>query len=184
MIRSLLLAAAAAACFVSGAALAQDAAPAPVVPANAGTHAEPAAPPVAPGAQPAARPVTPLVPAHVGAAPAATSLLQTILALLVVLGTLVGLAWALKRFGPRPAAGTSNLHVVGALNLGGRERIMVVEVGEQWIVVGASPGRINALATMPRQQGIAASQADAATASQAPNFAQWLKQTIEKRNAK
>jgi flagellar biogenesis protein FliO len=28
----------------------------------------------------------------------------------------------------------------------------VVEVGEQWIVVGASPGRMNALATMPRQE--------------------------------
>ena len=182
MIRSLLLAAAAAACFVSGAARAQEAAPAP---ADAATQAAQAPLTVEPPAtQPAARPVTPLVPAHVGAAPAATSLLQTILALLVVLGTLVGLAWALKRFGPRPAAGASNLHVVGALNLGGRERIMVVEVGDQWIVVGASPGRINALATMPRQQGIAASQADAATAPQAPNFAQWLKQTIEKRNAK
>ena len=37
--------------------------------------------------------------------------------------------------------------LVGALNIGGRERIMVVEVGDQWIVVGASPGRVNALAT-------------------------------------
>jgi flagellar biogenesis protein FliO len=26
----------------------------------------------------------------------------------------------------------------------------VVEVGDQWIVVGASPGRVNALATMPQ----------------------------------
>ena len=33
-----------------------------------------------------------------------------------------------------------------ALSVGARERILVVEVGEQWIVVGASPGRMNALA--------------------------------------
>jgi flagellar protein FliO/FliZ len=45
--------------------------------------------------------------------------------------------------------------MVGALSLGGRERIMVVEVGDQWIVVGASPGRVNALATMPKQEGAA-----------------------------
>ena len=43
-----------------------------------------------------------------------------------------------------------------ALNLGGRERMLVVEVGNQWIVVGASPGRVNALATMPRQDRQAA----------------------------
>lgn len=204
MIRPLLLAALASGCFVSGAVLSQEAAPAAKPPGATAPATQtaaatpPATPQSAPGASaspagdagvgtpqratPAA--TVPLVPASVGAAPAATSLLQTIVALLVVLGTLIGLAWALKRFGPRPAAGMSNLHIVGALNLGGRERIVVVEVGDQWIVVGASPGRINALATMPRQEGIAASALDAANAPQVPNFAQWLKQTIEKRNAK
>ncbi len=63
-----------------------------------------------------------------------------------MLGLLIGLAWLLKRYGPKPGGGLANLRVVGALNLGGRERIMVVEVGDQWIVVGAAPGRVNALA--------------------------------------
>ena len=76
--------------------------------------------------------------------------------------------------------------MVGALNLGGRERIMVVEVGDQWIVVGASPGRVNALATMPQ----AATGAEPRRARCSPHlppaasFADWLKQTIDKRNAK
>jgi flagellar protein FliO/FliZ len=48
--------------------------------------------------------------------------------------------------------GNSNVKLVGSLSVGTRERILVVEVGEQWIVVGASPGRMNALATMPRQE--------------------------------
>ena len=115
--------------------------------------------------------------------PSAGSLVQTIFALVLVLALLAALAWAAKRYGPRMAGNSANLRLIGALNIGGRERIMVIEVGDQWIVVGASPGRVNALATMPK--GDAA--ANATLAGQTPpasNFADWLKQTIDKRNAK
>ncbi|PWF44363.1 flagellar biosynthetic protein FliO [Massilia glaciei] len=155
-----------------------------------------AAAPAAAQATAAAAPGAPLGPAVVSATAAAASsssagsLLQTIFALCLVLGLLVVLAWFLKRYGPRAPAGAANVRIVGALNLGGRERVIVVEVGEQWIVVGASPGRINALATMPRQagaeapdQGAELAQA-AGPAPHAGSFAEWLKQTIDKRNAK
>ncbi len=123
------------------------------------------------------------------AAASAGSLLQTVFGLAVVLATLALFAWAMKRYGPRPGAGAAGLRIVGALNLGGRERIIVVEVGDQWIVVGASPGRVNALATMPKQQlDVAPATLHPATlhpdAPSASSFAEWLKQTIEKRNAK
>ena len=118
------------------------------------------------------------------ASPAAGSLLQTIFALTLVLGLLAGLAWFMKRYGPKAVAGAANLRIVGALNLGGRERIMVVEVGDQWIVVGASPGRVNALATMPKQEGALQPATLNEHAPAASSFAEWLKQTIDKRNAK
>jgi flagellar protein FliO/FliZ len=115
----------------------------------------------------------------------AGNLLQTIVGLVLVLGLLAGLAWFLKRFGPKAGGGSANLHIVGALNLGGRERIIVVEVGDQWIVVGASPGRVNALVTMPRQEGGALHGASLHPhAAPASSFSEWLKQTIDKRNAK
>ncbi|MBY0237989.1 MAG: flagellar biosynthetic protein FliO [Burkholderiaceae bacterium] len=113
------------------------------------------------------------------------SLLQTTFSLLLVLAILVGLAWLLKRYGPKSITGSANVKLVGALSVGARERILVVEVGEQWIVVGASPGRMNALATMPRQEA----ESDLPAAESGPilpsaNFAEWFKQTIEKRNGK
>jgi flagellar protein FliO/FliZ len=107
-------------------------------------------------------------------------LLQTSLALLFVIGLMLGLAWLTKRFGPKTlGGGNSNVKLVGSLSVGTRERILVVEVGEQWIVVGASPGRMNALATMPRQES--SEPAQPATLPGA-NFADWIKQTIDKRN--
>jgi flagellar protein FliO/FliZ len=139
-------------------------------------------------AAPAAIPNTPANPVRLPQAapgPSAGSLVQTIFALVLVLALLAALAWAAKRYGPRVAGNSANLRMIGALNIGGRERIMVIEVGDQWIVVGASPGRVNALATMPR--GDAGANASATLAGHTPsasNFSDWLKQTIDKRNAK
>jgi flagellar protein FliO/FliZ len=157
-------------------------------PASAAAAVEPPAasgPAVAPPPAPAAAPAGPLamtIPTPQPTANSTGGLLQTIFALMFVLALLVGAAWALKRFGPKNfGGGNSNVKLVGALSVGTRERILVVEVGEQWIVVGASPGRMNALATMPRQEST-----DAAVNTPLPtaNFAAWLKQTIDKRDGK
>lgn len=139
---------------------------------------------------PAAIPGTPAQPATIpppAPMPSTGMLMQTIFALLLVLGLLAALAWAAKRYGPRLTGNSANLRLVGALNIGGRERIMVVEVGDQWIVVGASPGRVNALATMPRQEAAPGVQSGATLAGDtvpATTFSDWLKKTIDKRNAK
>jgi flagellar biosynthetic protein FliO len=175
----------------SAAAPAQAPAQAPIAqpdtaaaPTGTAAPANPAAPDVV-----APRPAAPGIAVPPVAMPAGSStgsLLQTLFALILVLAVLGALAWFLKRYGPKVGGGNANLRVVGSLNLGGRERIVVVEVGNEWIVVGASPGRINALATMPRQDGQNGdtNTADAALAPHAPaahSFADWLKQTIDKR---
>ncbi|SHG44571.1 flagellar biosynthetic protein FliO [Massilia sp. CF038] len=122
-------------------------------------------------------------PAQPPVATSAGNLVQTITGLLLVLGALALFAWGMKRFGPKAQAGAGGLRIVGGLNLGGRERIVLVEVGDQWIVVGASPGRVNALATMPRQETVPA-PLSGDTQVPASSFAAWLKQTIDQRNAK
>lgn len=144
--------------------------------AAAGAQQQPAAAPSP------ARPAPQMFPGPAQSAPAAGSLLQTIVSLLFVLALVVGLAWFMKRFGPRAPGGAANMRVIGALSLGGRERVMVVEVADQWIVVGAAPGRVNVLTTMPKQEGV---EPPAPMAAGLPSgFADWLKQTIDKRNAK
>ncbi|MCX7294965.1 flagellar biosynthetic protein FliO [Janthinobacterium sp.] len=178
------------------------AAPAPAAPATASAAVTASAPAAAPAEvvteKPAATAEAAPAPAPAAALPAmppgapmtmapttsAGSLLQTIFALVFVLALLIGLAWFMKRYGPKVMGGNSKMRVVSSLSLGGRERIVLVEVADQWIVVGASPGRVNALATLPRQESELPQLATAQNGPAAANFSEWLKQTIEKRNGK
>lgn len=124
------------------------------------------------------------VTAHSATVPGANAstgnLTQILLGLLAVLALMAAAAWLLKRFGPRQFSGNAVVKIVGGVSVGTRERILVVETAGQWIVVGVTPGRINALATMPRQE----MPLDPESTPITKNFSEWLKQTIEKRNAK
>jgi len=87
-------------------------------------------------------------------APAATTvgpeLLQTTVGLAIVLALIFGLAWLLRRVGPTGRGTGGLLRVVASHAVGQRERVVIVEVGEQWLVLGVAPGRVNALQTLPR----------------------------------
>ena len=199
LISTMLLPLAAACCIAQAAdmpaatattASASASASAPATPAadTAAPAATVAAPQAAADTVPAAAAPLPAMPpgAPMTMAPTASSgsLLQTIFALMFVLALLIALAWAMKRYGPKALGGNSKMRVISSLNLGGRERIVLIEVADQWIVVGASPGRINALATLPRQEGELPILSSAQNGPAAANFSEWLKQTIEKRNGK
>jgi flagellar protein FliO/FliZ len=113
------------------------------------------------------------------AATSAGNFFQVLMGLLVVLGLMAAAAWSLKKFGVSKLAANATVKIVGGVSVGNRERVLVVEVGDQWIVVGVAPGQVNALSTMPRQEGAVAVE----TAPLAKNFSSWLKQTIDKRNS-
>lgn len=108
----------------------------------------------------------------------ASSLFQVLLGLIVVLGLLAGTAWFIRRLGLARPSSASAVRIIGGASVGTRERIVLVEVADQWIVVGVAPGCVNALSTMPRQEGVLPPE----PAPVAKNFSAWLKQTIEKRN--
>jgi flagellar protein FliO/FliZ len=124
--------------------------------------------------------------AHAAEAPAAAPSGSTagsgftmLLGLLVVLALMVALAWLFKRSGLVKGFGSNAVaKIIGGVSVGTRERVMVIEVADQWIVIGVAPGRVNTLATMPRQEHVTTPSDTAPPA----NFASWLKQTIDKRN--
>ena len=93
---------------------------------------------------------TPLAAHAADAADAGASLAQTTIGLAVVLALIFGVAWLVRRVGPLAGAAGAPIKVVASQAVGQRERVVIVELGEQWLVLGVAPGRVNALSTMPR----------------------------------
>lgn len=98
-------------------------------------------------------------------APAATSvelspvstLLQTVLAMAVVLGVILGLAWLARRVNPMALTGNpASLRVVSGVMVGQRERVVVVEVQGKWLVLGVAAQSVNLLCTLDKPEDVPA----------------------------
>ena len=106
-------------------------------------------------------------------------MLQVMVGLILVLVVLVVIAWAVKKIGVGKQASGGAIKIVGGLQVGNRERIMVIEVANEWIVVGVTATSITALSTMPKQEDTP----PLPTQPLAKNFSAWLQHTIDKRKA-
>ncbi|MNK40082.1 Flagellar protein FliO [compost metagenome] len=113
---------------------------------------------------------------HAAAAP---SMFGAVLALLAVLALIIGLGWLLKRMpgsGFRPAEG---MRVVASLNVGAKERVVVVEVNGEQLLLGVTAGGINTLHHLPEPLPTPA-PARLPDFKHLPNFAQLLQQRLRK----
>jgi len=116
--------------------------------------------------------VAPVSPISIG------GMLQVLFGLLIVLAVVAATAWLLRRFSFGQHAMGGAVRVVGGVALGPRERMVLVEVGETWLLLGVAPGQVNTLHTMQRP-------ADALNTTALPaeqGFAAWLKQAMQKRS--
>lgn len=104
--------------------------------------------------------------------------LQATLALLFIVGLLFAATWAARKVSGGKMFGQGNMRVISGIALGPKERIVLVEVEDSWLVIGIVPGQIRTLHTLPK--GSAAVQAG--TDPVAP-FGEWLKAIRERRNA-
>ncbi len=93
----------------------------------------------------------PLVPSPAPAPAAGSGLLQAAFGLVLVLALILGLAWLARRFGLQRLGGSAVVKVVASTAIGTRERVVVVEVGGTWLVLGVAAGRVNALHSLPAQ---------------------------------
>lgn len=98
--------------------------------------------------------------------PATGSILMTVSgALALILLLLVVLTWAARRSGlaRRLNDAQGNMTLVATQSLGPRERLVLVDVGEQRLVLGVTASQITCLATQPRPENAPQASAPAAT---------------------
>ncbi len=85
-------------------------------------------------------------------ASSASGYFSVVASLLLILGGFVLVAWLVRRWMPQGAQ-AGLVKVVGATSVGPRERVVVVEVDNTWLVLGVGGGQVRSLHTMNKPQG-------------------------------
>jgi flagellar protein FliO/FliZ len=109
----------------------------------------------------------------------AGSIAQSLMGLLAVLAVIAAAAWLVRRLAVAPGAPAGAIKVIAGAAVGQRERVVLVEVGGTWLVVGVAPGHVTALHAMPRAALEARQPHEPATER---NFAGWMRHVLERRD--
>ena len=129
------------------------------------------------GASNVALAAEPAATATVGSTPAGLGgqVLQLVLGLLLVVGLIFFLAWLLRRVqGVGPGNGQL-IEVLGSRAIGPRDRLLLVQIGKEQILLGHSPGDIKALHVLTEPVA-----APAGSRPATPEFAQRLLELMGK----
>jgi len=79
----------------------------------------------------------------------ASSMLTVLLSLGLILGGFVAVAWFARRYLPGMGA-QGAVKVVGTTAVGARERVVVVEVDDTWLLLGVGGGNVRLLHALPK----------------------------------
>lgn len=93
--------------------------------------------------------------------------------LVTVVALILVCLWALQRLGRWSAPAGGQIRMLGGLSLGGREKLVVVEVGETQLVLGISPGRVQTLCVLEEDKRL--------SPSSEPSFGEQLQRSLKTR---
>ncbi|MDN3518289.1 flagellar biosynthetic protein FliO [Aquisalimonas lutea] len=108
-------------------------------------------------------------------------MIRLVVGLVVVLVLIVALGWVMRRMGKFSSPASGRLRVLGGVSVGTRERIVLVQVGEQQLLVGVAPGRVQTLHVLdkPLEGGAGTPGREGGPAEQGHPFAQRLRQMMQ-----
>lgn len=104
-------------------------------------------------AEPAVAALPPAAPPN-----SVASFMQVLFSLGVVIAAIVGTAWLLRRMGPGQFGRQNKLKVVAGAMVGPKERVVVVELQDTWLVLGVTAAEVTHLHTLDRPQDAAADE--------------------------
>jgi flagellar protein FliO/FliZ len=78
-------------------------------------------------------------------------LVKTALGLAIVLAAIFACAWLARRVRDGAPSTRALVRVISQVILGSKQRLALVEVGENWILVGVTPAQISVLHVLPKE---------------------------------
>jgi flagellar protein FliO/FliZ len=105
---------------------------------------------------------------------AATGMLQVVFSLMLVLAAIVATAWIVRRFAIGAMGNQHRLKVVGGVMVGSREKVVIVELEGNWLVLGVTSSQVNLLQQLPRPT-------EPEVPAAVPPFASWLQRALQSR---
>lgn len=109
---------------------------------------------------------------------------QMFAVLLLVIGLLVGLAWLLKRAGVTQGALNGQLAVLGAVSVGQREKVVLIQAGQEQLLVGVTANEISLLHLLSEPIVVDKSATKPVTEALSDSFAQKLGMAMARRQPK
>jgi flagellar protein FliO/FliZ len=104
------------------------------------------------------------------------------MALALVLALIYGAAWLLRRVRTFNGITKNSMNVVEAISVGPKERVILVRVKDQQVLLGVSPGRVNMLLDMGKvvdaPAGDSGNESSNNGTPQMPNFKTLLKRSM------
>lgn len=79
-------------------------------------------------------------------------IMRMMVGLAIVLLVLAAIAWVMKRTMRGKLGQQSSIRIVDGVSVGTRERVMVLEVADRWLVVGVAAGQVTSIANLPAEQ--------------------------------
>lgn len=118
----------------------------------------------------------------------ASAVAETALWLMLVVGLILLLAWLAKRFGGVQFRHHGSMRVLSVLPVGNREKIVLVQAGDTYLLLGVTPAQVNTLHVfdeLPRDLSVssARSAASAETGEPGSGFQQLLRFALSNRSA-
>ncbi len=104
------------------------------------------------------------------------SMLQLSASLLVVLALIALIAWLFRKIGFHPASRTGLLKIISAASVGQREKVVIAEIDDTWLVLGVAPGQVNLLHQMHKKSPAAGEVTESPAANR---FTEKLQASLE-----
>jgi len=110
------------------------------------------------------------------------SLLKVTGGLLLVIVAIFGSAWAYRRYGNMSPVSNDALRVIGGVSMGQKERVVLMQVGEEQILLGVSPGRIQRLHVLEKNIDVNVDQINSRQTVKDKSFSSQLRAELKQRD--